>query len=514
MRTGSTIRKRAAEEGVALLISIFILLLISVVAIALIVSSGTESALAGNYRASTGVYYEAMAGLEEARSRLGKGPFAFKTTNSSNFLPTAGTPLAVGTTFYLINPVSGETVAPWDSSNVYYDTQFGKEFGPTFANPTSNSNKALSLWNRTDLTPNPNAGNYPGPLYKWVRINAVSEKSMNVVADSDTSPSDGISPLYYTGSGFTKNSSGGPQVIELTSYAILSNGTQKILQYVVAQTPMNLPPFLAALTLSDSSSNSATYHAPANNGAFVVQGNDYDCSGNATTSLYHAIGVFVSADVNPVKNGIPSIPYTPVPNPPTTVPNNYTGSGPAADVVNLSTSSPSFPSSWQRPSQLDAIAQTIIQNADAVVPPLGSTNPTQTGYLTSLGMSATNPMTVVANGDLDISNWSHDGYGLLLVTGTFTYDPDTIWNGIILVIGQGKIAGSHQQYKQINGAVLVAKTRDSSGNLLTDPNLGGATVQFDDNMQGNGIRYSSCWIQKSQPSGSYKVLSFHEIAQP
>ena len=42
------IRTRKSEEGIALLISIFVLLLISVVAISLIVSSGTESALAGN----------------------------------------------------------------------------------------------------------------------------------------------------------------------------------------------------------------------------------------------------------------------------------------------------------------------------------------------------------------------------------------------------------------------------------------------------------------------------------
>src|SRR5208282_2798973 len=55
MKARSKIRTKHAETGIALLISIFILLLISVVAIALIVSSGTESALAGNYRSSTGV---------------------------------------------------------------------------------------------------------------------------------------------------------------------------------------------------------------------------------------------------------------------------------------------------------------------------------------------------------------------------------------------------------------------------------------------------------------------------
>src|ERR1700741_3545828 len=103
MRAEGSMRKRRTENGIALLISIFVLLLISVVAIALIVSAGTESALAGNYRSSTGFYYAALAGLEEARGRLlGKNPNAFKITNPTGFLPAAGTPLNIGDAYYCI----------------------------------------------------------------------------------------------------------------------------------------------------------------------------------------------------------------------------------------------------------------------------------------------------------------------------------------------------------------------------------------------------------------------------
>src|SRR5438128_8716733 len=98
------IRGRKSEEGIALLISIFVLLLISVVAIALVVSSGTESALAGNYRCSTGVYYAALSGLEEARGRLlAKNPDSF-TTTAPGFLPSPGTTLAIGSVAYVLNP--------------------------------------------------------------------------------------------------------------------------------------------------------------------------------------------------------------------------------------------------------------------------------------------------------------------------------------------------------------------------------------------------------------------------
>ena len=58
----SKLKRRKSDEGAALLIAIFALLLISVIAIALVVSSGTDSALQSNYRTSTGAYYAAMRG--------------------------------------------------------------------------------------------------------------------------------------------------------------------------------------------------------------------------------------------------------------------------------------------------------------------------------------------------------------------------------------------------------------------------------------------------------------------
>jgi Tfp pilus assembly protein PilX len=50
LKIGSTRR----QAGTALLIAIFALLLISVVGIAMLVSTGVDTALAGNYRTSTG----------------------------------------------------------------------------------------------------------------------------------------------------------------------------------------------------------------------------------------------------------------------------------------------------------------------------------------------------------------------------------------------------------------------------------------------------------------------------
>ncbi len=71
-------------------------------------------------------------------------------------------------------------------------------------------------------------------------------------------------------------------------------------------------------------------------------------------------------------------------------------------------------------------------------------------------------MTIVINGDLDLTSWHNAGYGLLLVTGNLIYDPDASWYGIVLVIGKGNFTGSHGGTGRIEGAMFVAQTRDPS----------------------------------------------------
>ena len=232
MSTATKRRTRQAEAGIALLISIFILLLISVVAIALIVSSGTETALAGNYRSSTGVYYAAIAGLEEARSRLRpKDPNSFKTTWAT-FYPAPGNTLPIGTVGYVLNPGPTETAGTLLAT--YPDTEYDSEFGAgALAGATVKT--TLSVWNKSPLNTLP----FPGPLYKWVRINAVSELSMNL----DTYPYDTIkdpTPLYFDGTHLDDTNSG-RQVFEITALAVLPNASgqssQKLVQYLSRSRP-------------------------------------------------------------------------------------------------------------------------------------------------------------------------------------------------------------------------------------------------------------------------------------
>jgi hypothetical protein len=424
-----------AEAGAALLIAIFALLLISVVAIALVVSSGTDSALAGNYRTSTNAYYAALAGLEEGRSRLlGSNP---NFINKGNPYPTLFTMQGVPSfgpsdVFYVVNPVGSETVAPTDSSNAYADTEYQTEFGvppPTSANIINSVSPVAS---------------FPGQSFKWTRINAVTEDSLKIDVKPD-GYSDPTTSLYYDPAGKDAFNNPRPslivsatppptamQALEITSLAVLPNGSKRMLQYIVA--PSLIFPggadltFPAALTLNG---NNVTFSGPGTSGAnsFYVNGQD-QCS----SAYVPAIGFVNAGDssksnivsgATPAGNylGFPLVgPPPPPPQTPSTSPNSI------GDV------SLRLRSNWLTPSGLDAIVQDITKSADAVI----NGNATGTGNLNSLGMSATNPLTVVVNGDLDLNAWHGVGYGLLLVTGTLKYDPDATWEGVVLVIGQGQ----------------------------------------------------------------------------
>src|SRR5229473_1945145 len=233
MSAGRSMRKRRKENGIALLISIFVLLLICVVAIAMIVASSTETSLAGNYRSSTNVYYAALGGVEEARGRLLRTSPDYVLKADAQFLPAPGIPLNVGDRRYILNPNPALNENMGNMLTLYPDNEYAIEF------PPPNNTRTIA-----SVSPN-NAQGIPGPPFKWVRINAVSEKSLNVDVDAD-GLADSTTPLYFdnTSRRFSNNSGAGPQVLEITSLAVLPNpsgqSNQKLVQYLVASGPLTL----------------------------------------------------------------------------------------------------------------------------------------------------------------------------------------------------------------------------------------------------------------------------------
>lgn len=493
MKTGLQPRRRS-QEGIALLIAIFVLLLISVVAIALLVSSGTETALGANYRSSSTVYYAALAGLEEARGRLlPKNPGYLGAGN----IPPA-TPLPIGQTIYITNPATGETVDPCDPSNAYYDKEYYKEFG--HLSESTSCTAPTSVWV---------GSSYPGPTYKWVRINSATEQSIYTEVDSNgfNGPKDGTTPLLYDPGNVNFSGNPWPSLIEplttaasplavpayeITALAQLPNRSKKMLQYLVAPIQPNLS-FSAALTLDG---NGVQFTGPgSNNGPnFIINGSDQyappgSCHPGATA--YPAIGYTNPSDGTNIANA--ESPAT-----------NYQGTpSPSRGLV----SPTGYLSSL---AQLNNLVQMLTMNADHTVTP--GTGTAYGSDLTPFNMSASAPQTIVVNGNLDLNGWHNTGYGILLVTGELKYDPDAYWDGIVLVIGKGKFTLENNGFGQIDGALFIAQTVDSTGAPLSS--LGPATFGYQNGSGGRGIDYSSCWINYVQSPLTYKILSFHELPQP
>ncbi len=525
--------KRPEQSGAAMLIAIFALLLISVVAIALVVSSGTDSSLAGNYRTSTSAYYAGIAGLEEARGRLlWKNPNYINITNSySNLLNSSGVPTwGLTQVMYITNPNAGEgeVVDPTGGNPANYpDTEYGQEFswglsGATVYPPVPSVSPVAGL---------------PGPSYKWVRINAITEASLNIDVDGN-GVKDAAAVLFYdpahidpsTGKpvpGLRVSTPASPpvpptptsvQALEVTVLAVAPNGGRRVLQYVVA--PLIISPdagdqnYPATLTLDG---NNVIFQL-ASGANYFLRGVD-SCNPPPPPALPGAVpslGLTNSGDYGTVFSLVNQTSEKPIyPGAPlSATPPPYQPATPSLANVNPGIPNVGLRQSWLQPAPLGTVMQDIVNSADVII--TGPATGTDISNRAPL-MSASNPMTIVVNGDLNLNGWHNIGYGLLLVTGTLNYDPDASWDGIVLVVGQGIFSSSKNGNGVLNGALFVAKTRDSSGNLLPGMALGsafyGSQTSFGSN-PGYGINYNSCFINSAKGPLTYKVLSFHEVPLP
>lgn len=488
MRLTSYWRNRRSEQGIALLIALFVLMLISVVALSMLLSSGTESSIAGNYRLATQSFYAAHAGLEEARGRMWvKSPNALGTS-----LPN---PMTVGTALYITNPAAGETVAPTTASNAYYDSEYASEFGV----------QASTLGANAVLTNSVSSiAGFPGPLYKWVRITPKTEQSENLDIDNDGNINATL-PIFYDGlhqfvQGSFPTLAGEPtsqkQVYTLTALAVLQNGAQRLLQEDVAMITFNLS-FPSALTLDGNNPN---YQKPTSV-PFVVNGADQSPGGPncpPPQGSLPAVGtVGGSSSVSSVVSDIQATPNRSA---------EYTGGG--LSTPSVADVSSTLPTSESTPAQLEALVAQLESVADEVVQGPASSLP-------NYGTAASPVIAVVdspnngVNGNLTLSG-NITGYGILVVRGTYSPAGTVGWNGVVLVIGQGNIQGSGGGNNSYNGAVFVANTRDTSGNLLST--LGAPVFNWSGG-GGNGIFYNSCSINNASNNQTYRVLAFHEVPQ-
>jgi Tfp pilus assembly protein PilX len=258
------ISRHRAQKGIALLLAVIALLLLTAIAASMIFTSNIDSAVNNNYRAEQQAYFAARAGIEEARFRMLRPVTGVTTpTNTAdlfNYLPT-NVPGQNGAApkntdmIYIINPgtqnnIPGgtvETVAPWDKSNAYFDDELCHEnyqnYTPTNAgkglrctDTPYNGGGGSTYWRvPKDISStllnsyDPNSGTAGAMGYKWVRI-ALKQNWGNVATTVDGAitnmgaPSsyttDNKSTICYTGSTAQTGTTGQQEVLlsKLTGY--------------------------------------------------------------------------------------------------------------------------------------------------------------------------------------------------------------------------------------------------------------------------------------------------------
>jgi Tfp pilus assembly protein PilX len=108
---------RNAERGIALLFTIFALLLLMAIAGALTFTATIETSVNSNYRQEQLAYFAAKAGIEEARARMMQSDPHSIYTSLSTAAPTTTNHGVI----YIVNPgATANSVQPWSTTSTTY----------------------------------------------------------------------------------------------------------------------------------------------------------------------------------------------------------------------------------------------------------------------------------------------------------------------------------------------------------------------------------------------------------
>lgn len=496
------IRQSKSERGMALIVVLFALMLLTAIGLGLMYMTTTETGIDSNFRSSQQAYYASKAGLEEGRERLRK--YAPNAIAAPAVMPSTSNATGV---VYIINPASNsESITPWVYGSTYFDDELCHEnysgLGMTQTALTTPCTSAPSGNWYTVPTPqstDPYTKTSASIPYKWVRITLKQVGSTAPYCPnspgSNPCPSAGTqvcaamngtapyNPQYYETplpAGVTTcEKANMREVYVLTSLSLLSDGTRKMTQYEVS--PISLPPLPSTITLDGSGPN----FSPPHSNALTINGAD-NCGQVGTMP---SMGGFDANSASTLVSDIPSNKY-----------NSYQGSGGTPSVVNVS-------STLGMLSTVGGL-QTLTTNIQTSADQTFGSNPT----ITSLG-TTTNPLITVINGDY---TWNpqntNGGAGLLLVTGALTISGsgNSTFNGVVLVIGKGQLLNNGNGSSTINGGLFVANEYSSSGALLPSSSAPGVP-SFTWNGAGSmTLNYDSCWMTNLSDRVALRVLASHE----
>jgi hypothetical protein len=493
------------DSGIALIMALLALLLVSAVGLGMIYMSTTETSINQNYKDTQTAFFSMRGGLEEMRERMRTQSLSYIGAVTGTPMPTTQMPGNPGSIFYITNPSAGEVVTPLTFGTTYFDDEFCHEsfsglpyVGPGTACNAAGSAPAASV---TTIASNSPYNNTAASLkYKWVRLTLKQNGTFpNALVDSTQSTAAGLASQVCW------NTSTSQEVVSLalgyancaaakaaglyveplylvTSLAITPQGSRRVGQYEAASLSFTPPPGAVALD-----GPTPVFNPPnSSNGAIDGFDGSSSASGVAPPALpagsaacgagptAPAIGTDNGADATVVSNDITV--------PPGTKPGNFTGSPPPGDPAGTtpSVAPGTGMSNWSSPAALNSLVSSIADGAD-----VKCTGNTGACSGSTFGTPAA-PQTTYVNGNFTFPTGG--GAGVLVVTGTLTISGKMQFDGLILVIGAGNVQINGGGDGQIFGELFIANTQTlGPGGILGIPTM---------SWNGGGkssVNYNSCW---------------------
>jgi hypothetical protein len=493
------------ERGVALLIALLALLLISAVGLGMVYMSSTETSINSNYKDTQSAFFSMRGGLEEMRDRMRSNSVPPVPALTVPLIPAAQPGTAANSIVYITNPSgASDPVDPATFGNAYFDDEFCHEsftgsgvtysapgtpctaagappagsVAPYVASMSPYTNTAASLkykWARITLKQN---GTFPTAL-----VDSTQAASSPVCWDSMGNQEVVASALGYADCNAARSAGLNVSPTYLvTSMAVTPQGSRRIGQYETAAFSITPPPSALALdgpaAVFSPTPSSVNYFANGNNtgvGGYTGPGT---CTATGPAQV-PAISTGDAAGVTGIKTNLVGPPNRSA---------NYTGTGGIPSVVNSGpTGSNQLSGAWSTPSSLNALVAAMASGADQSLT-CGIGTPCSFPP-TGLGTNAS-PLITFVNGDFNFG--PNSGSGVLVVTGTLNITGNSSFNGLILVIGQGVINENGAGGGQFNGSIFLAKTNSSTAPYAQLAALASPAISWNGGGT-NGIQYNSCW---------------------
>lgn len=466
------------ERGIALLVAMFALLILSLIGLALMTTTSTEVLITDNFKRSRAAYYAAEGGTEEAR-------FLLSAAAGGNRIDTEFSDVTAATKVVYIR--RNTSIDPRDSSSRFYDPEYNtiKSRNESGSLTTTASTLTTAVFRTSTIT-----GNIP---FAWVKVTRKTETLAGQNVDNVSNQSDPVhfAPLLLNGvvsqyvkdaaNSLTRDQSKSNPVYLVTAMALDQTGAQrKIL------TEITIPPPISTSAAINS------YQNVDFSGNLSISGID-ECDITGNTKVYGVSSYGTIDSLTPAQTVIGKDPPPPaMPGAPSLCPGcpfNYDvpqlinwlkNSGPFQPVNSTGTNVTCSGS-----SPVSCSGSNVVLGTPPNVPPPGvATNTPELKYYYSPG-------------DLSITSNNSVGYGILLVDGDVTFHGGVYFEGIIIAKGTFNFTGGGGNEINIRGAVIAGESIND-----TTSDLGGSIE----------VQYNSCSIANTFKSMPMTVLTFKDRA--